>query len=102
MGAEQRSYDEIIDVFARGGGAGSVLAFRPSAKAQARVRDLLTRSNEGTLTDDEQAELDRFGELEHLMQLVKARARWLSPSPPRRCRRRSAGSSGSAPRRAAV
>jgi hypothetical protein len=78
MGAEQRSYDEMIDVFARGGGAGSVLAFRPSAEAQARVRDLLARSNEGTLTDDEQAELDRFGELEHLMQLVKARARRLS------------------------
>jgi hypothetical protein len=78
MGAEQRSYDEMIDVFARGGGAGSVLAFRPSAEAQARVRDLLTRSKDGTLTDDEQAELDRFGELEHLMQLVKARARRLS------------------------
>jgi len=44
MGAEQRSYDEMIDVFARGGGAGSVLAFRPSAEAQDRVRDLLTRS----------------------------------------------------------
>jgi hypothetical protein len=78
MGAEQRSYDEMIDVFARGGGAGSVLAFRPSAEAQARVRDLLARSKDGALSDDEQAELDRFGELEHLMQLVKARARRLS------------------------
>ena len=78
MGAVQRSYDEIIDVFARGGGAGTVLAFRPSAEAQARVRDLLERSKAGTLTDDEQGELDRFGELEHLMQLVKARARRLS------------------------
>jgi hypothetical protein len=78
MGAAHRSYDEIIDVFARGGGAGTVLAFRPSPEAQARVRDLLARSKAGTLTDDEQAELDRFGELEHLMQLVKARARQLS------------------------
>jgi hypothetical protein len=78
MGAAQRSYDEIIDVFARGGGAGVVLAFRPSPEAQARVRDLLARSKVGTLTDDEQAELDRFGELEQLMQLVKARARQLS------------------------
>jgi hypothetical protein len=78
MGAVKRSYDEIIDVFARGGGAGTVLAFRPSAEAQARVRDLLERSKAGTLTDDEQAELDRFGELERLMQLVKARARRFS------------------------
>ena len=74
----RRSYDEIIDLFARGGGGGTVLAFRPSAEAQARVRDLLARSKAGSLTDDEQAELDRFGELEHLMQLVKARARRLA------------------------
>lgn len=78
MGAAQRSYDEIVDVLARGGGAGAVLAFRPSAEAQARVRDLLARSKAGSLTDDEQAELDRFEEIERLMQLVKARARRLS------------------------
>lgn len=78
MGTAQRSYDEIVDVLARGGGAGTVLAFRPSAEAQARVRDLLARSKAGSLTDDEQAELDRFEEIERLMQLVKARARRLS------------------------
>ncbi len=78
MSAVQRSYDEIIDVLARGGGAGTVLAFQPSAAAQARVQDLLARSKAGTLTQEEQAELDRFGEMEHLMQLVKARARRLS------------------------
>jgi len=78
MGASQRSYDEMVDLFARGGGAGTVLAFRPSAEAQARVRELLARNKDGKLTDDEQAELDRFGELEHLMQLVKARARRLA------------------------
>lgn len=78
MGTAQRSYDEIVDVLARGGGAGTVLAFRPSAEAQDRVRDLLARSKAGSLTDDEQAELDRFEEIERLMQLVKARARRLS------------------------
>ncbi|NUQ75813.1 MAG: hypothetical protein HUU21_19900 [Polyangiaceae bacterium] len=78
MGTAQRSYDEIVDVLARGGGAATVLAFRPSAEAQARVRDLLARSKAGSLTDDEKAELDRFEEIERLMQLVKARARRLS------------------------
>jgi hypothetical protein len=78
MGAAERSYDEIVDVFARGGGPGTVLACRPSAEAQARVRALLAPSEEGVLTDDEQAELDGFGEIEHLMQLAKARARQLS------------------------
>jgi Holliday junction resolvase len=75
MSAAEKSYDEIVDLFARGGGAGAVLAFRPSAEAKARVQELLERSKRDGLSVDEQAELDRFGELEHLMQLVKVRAR---------------------------
>ena len=74
----QKSYDEIVDLFARGGGAGVVLAFRPSEEAQARVRELLARNAEQRLSEDEKAELERFGELERLMQLVKARARQFS------------------------
>ncbi len=78
MGAAEKSYDEIVDLFARGGGSGAVLAFRPSEEASARVRDLLTRAKDGPLPDDEQAELERYSELERLMQLVKARARRFS------------------------
>ena len=77
MGAAEKSYDEVVDLFARGGGSGAVLAFRPSPDAQARLRDLLASSKERVLTEEEQAELDRFVELERLMQLVKARARRL-------------------------
>jgi hypothetical protein len=51
-----------------------VLAFRPSEETQERVRELLERNAAAELTEEEAAELDRFGELEHLMQLVKARA----------------------------
>ncbi len=75
MSAAQRSYDEIIDLFARGGGAPSVLSFHPSQESVDRVRDLLERHRDGTSSDEERAELDRFVELERLMQLVKARAR---------------------------
>ena len=56
-----------------------MLAFRPSAQAQARVTELIERHREGALTDDERQELDRFVELERLMQLVKARARRHQP-----------------------
>ena len=73
MSATQKSYDEIVDLFARTSSA-EVLAFRPSADSQERVRYLLERNENGELTEDEVTELDRFGELEHLMQLVKARA----------------------------
>jgi len=72
--AERKSYDEIVDLFARGASPDEVVAFRPSQETQDRVRDLLQRNAADELTKEEAAELERFGELEHLMQLVKARA----------------------------
>ena len=74
MGLPQRSYDEVVDLFARGSSSAEILAFRPSAKTQERARYLLARNRAGELTAKETAELDRLGELESLMQLVKARA----------------------------
>jgi hypothetical protein len=74
MAEAQKMYDEIVDLFARGTTSSEVLAFRPSEKTQERVRELLMRNKTGELTDEESRELGRFGELEHLMQLVKARA----------------------------
>lgn len=73
MSVPQKSYDEIVDLFARTSSA-EVLAFRPSIESKQRVRYLLERNESGELSEDEAAELERFGELEHLMQLVKARA----------------------------
>jgi hypothetical protein len=73
MSVPQKSYDEIVDLFARTSSA-EVLAFRPSAESEERVRYLLERNESGELTEEETSELERFGELEHLMQLVKARA----------------------------
>ena len=74
LSTERKSYDEIVDFFARGASSAEVLAFRPSRETQERVRDLLERNAADELTQDEAAELERFGELEHLMQLVKVRA----------------------------
>jgi hypothetical protein len=74
MDTAQKSYDEIIDLFARGTTPDQILAFRPSRESRERVEYLLARNKTDKLTEEEAAELDRFGELEHLMQLVKARA----------------------------
>jgi hypothetical protein len=74
MGLPQKSYDEIVDLFARGSTTTEVLAFRPSAQMQERARYLLARNKVRKLTTEESYELERLGELEHLMQLVKARA----------------------------
>jgi hypothetical protein len=74
MAVAVKTYDEVVDLFARGSSSAEILAFRPSTETQDRVRYLLARSKTGELTAEEAAELERFGELEHLMQLVKARA----------------------------
>jgi len=81
MEAVQKSYDEIVDLFARGTTPTKILAFRPSEAVRERVQYLLARNKTGELTTEEAAELERFGELEHLMQLVKARAQlYVEPS----------------------
>ena len=69
-----RAYDDIVDLFARGTSPREIVQFRPSQAAQQRVDYLLGRNKTGELSDEEAAELDRMGQLEHLMQLVKARA----------------------------
>jgi len=73
--AERKSYDEIVDLFARGASAAEILAFRPSVETQDRVRELLERNAADELTEEEAAELECFGEIEHFMQLIKIRAR---------------------------
>ncbi len=74
MGLPQKSYDEIVELFARGSTSAEIVAFRPSVKMQERARYLLSRNKTGALTGEEKTELERLGELEQLMQLVKARA----------------------------
>ena len=74
MAVDRRAYDDIVNFFARGSTATDVLSYRPSPEAQERVQYLLAKNKSAELTPDEAAELERFGEIEHFMQLVKARA----------------------------
>ena len=75
MQLAEKAYDEMVDLFARGSSPREIVQFHPSSSAQQRARELLERNKTGVLTAAEAAELERLGELEHLMQLVKARAR---------------------------
>lgn len=75
MTVAEKAYHEMVDLFARGSDPDAILSFRPSSHAQRRVRYLLAQSKSGQLTEVESGELERLGEIEHLMQLVKARAR---------------------------
>ncbi len=69
------AYSEIVDLFACGSSPSDIVAFHPSSKTQDRVRYLLERNQQKELTAAESAELDRLGQFEQMMQLVKARAR---------------------------
>jgi hypothetical protein len=75
MQVAEKAYDEMIDLFARGSSPRDVLDFRPSSSAQNRARYLLEQNRLGYLSAEEATELEKLGEVEHLMQLVKARAR---------------------------
>lgn len=52
-----------------------VIAFRPSAAAQARASELLEKNRSGRLTAEENAELDELSRVNHWLILLKARAR---------------------------
>jgi hypothetical protein len=70
-----RVYEEIVEFIAAGSKPGEVAAFQSSEEARQRVSDLLMREKTSGLSEDEQAELDHYLQLEHIMRLAKARAR---------------------------
>ena len=70
-----KSYEEIIDFFAAGTTPEAVVAFHPSDSVRQRVAALVESSKEGSISSEEQSELDDYLQLEHIMIMAKARAR---------------------------
>jgi hypothetical protein len=70
-----KSYDEVIDFIAAGTTPEAVVAFRPSDSVQRRVAELVERSKDGSISPEEQSELEDYLQLEHIMIMAKARAR---------------------------
>ncbi|HEY0514466.1 MAG TPA: hypothetical protein VGH73_21365 [Thermoanaerobaculia bacterium] len=69
-----KAYEEVIDFIAGGSSPSTVVAFRPSQEARARVAALVAREKRSGLTPEEKSELDHYLQLEHIMRLAKARA----------------------------
>ncbi len=67
------AYEEIVDFFASAPSAEQILKHKASARVKARVSFLLDRKKNGTLTADQQDELNSYAELEHIMRMVKAK-----------------------------
>ncbi|MDJ0898280.1 MAG: hypothetical protein QNJ55_05665 [Xenococcus sp. MO_188.B8] len=67
-----RIYHYILDFLASKPTPEQILAFRPTAQMQERLKTLLTRSKTGELTTTEQQELDEYECIEHLIVMLKA------------------------------
>ena len=70
---ESPVFEEIAEFLATFPSRSDVLAFRPSAQTQARASELLRKSNSGTLTDEQQDELQDFSRAELFVRMLKAR-----------------------------
>jgi hypothetical protein len=75
------AYAEVLDFLLMRPTPHDILAFKVSDAAQARLQLLLDRNPEEALSAPEEAELDIYEQLEHLMILLKARAYALASQP---------------------
>jgi hypothetical protein len=66
---------EMFDFLATRPTLGELIAYKISPVAQLRLEELLEKNRESQLTNGETAELDTFQAINHLMILLKARAR---------------------------
>jgi len=66
-------YRFIVDFLASNPSPQDIATFGPTAEMQERLLTLLNRSHTADLTTAEQAELDEYEQIEHLMVLIKSR-----------------------------
>ena len=67
-------YEEFVDFLSREVSPQAAIDFRPSSQNQARFNELVEASKNGKISRDEQREMDQFLMLEHVLQLLKAKA----------------------------
>jgi hypothetical protein len=67
--------EEVYDFLTSQPTPEQIIAMRPSARAQERMRYLLDTNKNGRLTDEETAELDLYMRLEHFVRMLKIHAR---------------------------
>jgi len=76
MNASPKTITDIVTDFL--GSAPSleeIAAYRLPTDLQSRAHDLLEKNRKGSLSDSERAEMEEFRQLDHLLTLVKAKAR---------------------------
>ena len=67
--------DEITDFLLMNPSLEQIIAYKPSEVLDNRLHELLDKNASVGLTPDERSELDRFLEINHLLIILKAKAR---------------------------
>jgi len=80
-GASNQVYDEMIDFLASGPTPEQVIAHKISEPMQERLAELLEKNREEELSEAENAELDVYELVNHVMSLLKARTRGVGGLP---------------------
>ena len=70
-----KAYEEIVNFLASGTTPRGISLFKASESTKQRVQKLLNLEKQGIATSAEKTELDDYLRLEHLMRLIKARAK---------------------------
>ncbi len=65
----------MLDFLASGPTSQQIIEHKATPAAQARLEDLLDKNREEGLTETEAAEMNTFRQVNHVMILLKARAR---------------------------
>lgn len=84
IGNTVRLVEETAEFLASSPTLDQLLNYRPSEEVQQRVRELLASLKLGQVSEEEQRELDRYENVEMLMQMVKAKARLRAGKTPKR------------------
>lgn len=67
--------DIITDFLSSAPSLEEIAAYRLPDELQTRAHNLLEKNREGKLSAEERAEMEEFRQIDHLMTLVKAKAR---------------------------
>jgi len=72
--AQSPAYEEFVEFITSSPTLKQIAEFRLSDTAEAQISYLLDANRNGTITDEEEAELDDYLRLEHIMRRAKIRA----------------------------
>ena len=68
-------FDEITDFLATAPTQEQIIAFKPSIYLTHRMQELLDKNSRDELTSDERNELDEFLRMNHLLKMIRLKAR---------------------------